>query len=138
MKKLFLFALLLPILAFGQHENEGSAETTQSVPKANTIYPISGVLVNKKVEGTMIVADLYFTNNGSKPVSSFECVLKFYSKGDKIYEIKLSDVKNHSGFPFGENETIPFRAALPIMTDNNLANAPVDALILLVEVTKIR
>jgi len=100
-------------------------------------YPISGVLNNKRVENNVIIADLVFTNNGSRRITSFDSVLRFYFQGNKIYEIQLPNVRNPVGAAFGRNESINFRAGLPI-TDQNLVNAPVDSIDLLVEVTNIQ
>ncbi|MDR0304896.1 MAG: hypothetical protein LBH98_09075 [Chitinispirillales bacterium] len=102
------------------------------------LYPISGILNNKSVsENKFIIADLVFSNNGSKTVSAFDCMLKFYVQGRKIYEIALPNVKNPTNSAFGRNESINFRAGLPI-TDQNLVNAPVESIDLVVEVTKIQ
>lgn len=101
-------------------------------------YPISGVLTNKSVNGNVIVADLVFTNNGSKTITSFDCMLKFYYQGNKIYEISLPGVKNQAGgTAFGRQESINFRAGLPV-TDQNLVNAGVDMVDMIVEVTKVQ
>jgi hypothetical protein len=94
-------------------------------------------LTNKRVENNVIIADLVFTNNGSKRVTSFDSVLKFYIQGRKIYEISLPGVRNPAGSDFGRNESINFRAGLPV-TDQNLVNAPVESIDLIVEVTKVQ
>jgi hypothetical protein len=101
------------------------------------LYPISGILTNKSVNNNVIIADFVFTNVGSKTITSFDSVLKFYHKGRKIYEIALPGVKNPTGAAFGRNESINFRAGLPV-TDQNLVNASVDELDLIVEVTKVQ
>jgi len=106
-------------------------------PAEKFLYPISGVLTSKSVSSNVIVADFVFSNNGSRTISTFDSVLKFYVQGRKIYEITLPNVKNPTGSAFGRDETIRFRAGLPI-TDQNLVNAPVEAIDLVVEVTKIQ
>jgi hypothetical protein len=103
-------------------------------PVERFLYPISGVLNNKKVEGNVIIADFVFTNNGSRRVTSFDAVAKFYWKGNKIYEIPLPTIRNQAGF--GRGESINFRAGLPV-TDQNLVNASLNDIDLVLEVTKV-
>ena len=99
-------------------------------------YPISGTLESKTVSGNVIAADFLFVNNGAKTISTFDCVLKFYYQERKIYEITLPGVKNQAGgAPIGRNESIRFRAGLPVI-DQNLVNARVEQIDLIVEVTK--
>jgi hypothetical protein len=111
---------------------------TVPVPPADKFsYPISGILQNKSVSGNVVVADFVFVNNGSKKVTLFDSELKFYYKEKLIYKISLPNVKNPAGSAFGRNESINFRAGLPI-TDQNLVNASVESIDLIVEVTKVQ
>lgn len=106
-------------------------------PVEKFLYPVSGVLNNKSISNNVIVADFIFVNNGSRTINSFDCILKFYVKERKIYEIALPNVRNMAGAATGRNESINFRAGLPI-TDQNLVNAPAESIDLIVEVTKIQ
>jgi|GEM_PF-2369043 len=117
--------------------NRIAATPAPAAPVETFLYPVSGVLTAKEVQNNVIVADFIFSNNGSRTISSFDSILKFYVQGRKIYEIKLPNVRNQTGAAFSRNETIRFRAGLPI-TDQNLVNAPVGAIDLVVEVTRIQ
>ena len=104
------------------------------------LYPMSGVLTNKSVQnvnGTnVIVSDFVFTNNGSRRVTSFDAMLRFYWQGNRIYEIQLNNVRNPAG-AVGRGGTINHRAGLPII-DQNLVNATVESIDLVVEITNIQ
>jgi len=121
-------------------ENVNLRNQLASVPAAPAdkySYPISGILTGKRVDNNIIIADFVFTNNGSKTIASFDSVLKFYHQGKKIYEIALPNVRNASGAAIGRGESINFRAGLPV-TDQNLVNAGIETIDLIVEVTKVQ
>ncbi|MCL1947665.1 MAG: hypothetical protein FWF51_11055 [Chitinivibrionia bacterium] len=125
-------------LATENMELRNRATTAVAAPMPSGFsYPISGVVENKSVQGNVIAVDFLFVNNGSRMISNFDCVLKFYYQEREIYKITLPNVRNQaSSSPIGRNESIRFRAGLPV-TDQNLVNVPVAQLDLIVEVTKI-
>ena len=97
--------------------------------------PISGTLARKIDDGSSVIVDFIFTNNGTKTIKAFDCVLKFYVQEEMIYEIKLGGVKNHSGAPTATDESFFFRASLPV-TNQGLVNASIEQINLVVDVTK--
>ena len=114
------------------------AAASNAVPAAaphRFLYPISGVMTGKRVENNVIISDFVFTNHGSRRVTEFDAMARFYWQGNKIYEIQLPTIRSQAGFSRGE--TLNFRAGLPVI-DQNLVNAAVESIDMVVEITNVR